>query len=115
MPFAALSAWAATFPVRTLPQEEGPLEPSVQHEVDHAVDRAERWLAAYARTAAPAAAAVATNAAPVAVPGDLFATNGLSRGAVALKLVSSQKGAGWWLTPTNSVPTRVACDILKGL
>ena len=42
-------------------------------------------------------------------------TNGQSRAAVALKLVSTQKGGGWWLVETNAAPTRLAIEILKGL
>ncbi len=94
---------AAAFAVRPLPQAEDPLEPSVQNEVDHALDRAEAWLASRAAE---------TNAPP---RGDLFRTNGLSRARIALRLVSLQRGEGWWLTPTNAAPTRLAVEILKGL
>lgn len=95
---------AAVFALRALPQDEAPLEPSVQNEVDHAVARAERWLARQ----------------PERADGgfrqdDLFGTNGLSRAEIALVLVSSQRGEGWWVTPTNTVPTRTAVHILKGL
>jgi hypothetical protein len=34
---------------------------------------------------------------------------------MAIKLISSQKGGGWWITPTNAAPTRLAVEILKGL
>lgn len=98
---------AANFPVRPLPQEEGPLEPSIQNEVDHAVDRGEAWLARQ-RFAPPP-----TNG--VEVVCDLFATNGLTREKIALKLISGQKGEGWWMTSTNAAPTRLAISILKGL
>ena len=94
---------AAAFSVRSLPQEEGPLEPSVQNEVDHALDLAEAWLARQP---------VSTNAPPT---GDLFRTNGLTRTRTALRLISLQRGEGWWLTSTNTAPTRLARDILKGL
>ena len=35
---------AAAFSVQPLPQADGPLEPSVQNEVDHAIDLGEKWL-----------------------------------------------------------------------
>lgn len=99
---AAFAAAAATFGVRSIAHPDGPLEPSVRNEVDRALDRAESWL----RTRPSC-----TNA----VSGDIFATNGLAAGDVAIRLVSMQKGEGWWITPTNSAPTRLAVDILKGL
>ena len=46
---------------------------------------------------------------------DVFGTNGLCAADVAIKLISSQKGGGWWITPTNAAPTRLAVEILKGL
>lgn len=97
-------AFAATFGIQPLPQPDGPLEPSVQNEVDRAVSLGERWLAAHVQLAC-------TNV-PVA---DLFATNGLTRESVAIKLVSSQRVGGWWLVQTNTAPTRLAIEILKGL
>ena len=98
---------AAAFSVQPLPQADGPLEPSVQNEVDHAVSLGERWLAAHPP---------ATNAPAAHMPsGDLFATNGLTRERIALKLISSQRAGGWWLMETNAAPTRLALDILKGL
>ena len=103
---AALSALAATFGVRQIARPDGPLEPSVQNEVDHAVARAEAWLA----KAWPAAGTNAVSAAR-----DVFGTNGLGSADVAIKLISSQKGGGWWITPTNAAPTRLAVEILKGL
>ena len=102
MKFVLAMLFAATFGVRPMPRTDGPLEPSVRNEVDHAVDLAEAWLAGR-----PAE----TNA----VTGDLFRTNGLAREAVALKLVSLQRGGGWWCFPTNTAPTRLAVEILKGL
>lgn len=101
-------AWfaaAATFGVRQIARSDGPLEPSVQNEADHAVARAEAWLAKEWPTA--------TNA--VAAARDVFGTNGLCSADVAIKLISSQKGGGWWITPTNAAPTRLAVEILKGL
>ncbi len=97
-----LAIFAATFAVRPLPQPEAPLEPSVQNEVDRAIGIAERWLASHA----------CTNAVPAA---DIFRTNGLTRCEKAIRLVSMQRSGGWWITSTNSVPTRLALEILKGL
>ena len=94
--------FAAAFAVRPLPRADGPLEPSIQNEVDHALDRAAAWLGRHADT--------------TALPqDDLFKTNGLPRERIALRLVSAQRGAGWWLTPTNAAPTKLAVEILKGL
>ena len=99
--------FAATFGIQPLPQPNGPLEPSVQNEVEHAVALGERWLAAHPP---------ATNAPAVLMPsGDLFATNGLTREGIAIKLISTQRAGGWWLMETNAAPTRLAVDILKGL
>ncbi len=94
--------FAAAFGACPTPGAEAPLEPSVQNEVDHAVDLAEAWLATRQAD---------TNA----VSGDLFRTNGLTREATALRLVGLQRGGGWWVTPTNAAPTRLAVGILKGL
>ena len=94
--------FAAAFAVRPLPRADGPLEPSIQNEVDHALDRAAAWLGRHADT----------NALP---QDDLFKTNGLPRERIALRLVPAQRGAGWWLTPTNAAPTKLAVEILKGL
>ena len=98
--------FAASFGIQPLPQPDGPLEPSVQNEVDHAIALGERWLAAHAPAAASARRPY---------QGDLFATNGLTREGIAIKLVSSQRAGGWWLMETNTAPTRLAIDILKGL
>ena len=103
-------ALAATFGVRQIARPDGPLEPSVQNEVDHAVARAEAWLAKEWPAAVTNAVAVTNTAA-----GDVFGTNGLAGADVAIKLISSQKGGGWWITPTNAAPTRLAVEILKGL
>ena len=132
MRFGAI-LFAAAFSVQPLPQADGPLEPSVQNEVDHAIDKGERWLEKNFKKAACDADAI--NCVPpvqignaggaqlvaTAHPGsnDLKAqlglTNGQTRVAMALKLVSSQRGGGWWLTDTNAAPTRLAVEILKGL
>ena len=129
--------FAATFGIQPLPQPDGPLEPSVQNEVDHAIALGERWLAAHVSAVAGRppyqgggtnATAVAgrppyqgggTNTAAVAgrppYQGDLFATNGLTRERIAIKLISSQRAGGWWLMETNAAPTRLAIEILTGL
>lgn len=72
------------------------LEPSVRNEVDHALDRA-----------------------PLPIPvcsltGDIFATNGLSRTEIAVKLVSCQRLDGHWYQGTNDV-SAVAIEILESL
>ena len=105
--------FAASFSIQPLPQPDGPLEPSVQNEVDHAIALGERWLAA-------AASAQGTNVAAAVLArrpyqGDLFATNGLTRDRIAIKLVSLQRSGGWWLMETNAAPTHLAVEILKGL
>ena len=82
--------------------------------------------AAIAATNSPAAAApspaaaAATNAfafvaSPTnAAPGDIFGTNGLSATEIAIKLVSSQRADGRWLSGTNDV-TAAAIQILLSL
>ena len=129
--------FAATFGIQPLPQPDGPLEPSVQNEVDHAIALGERWLAAHVSAVAgrPPYQGGGTNTAAVAgrppyqgggtnaavasarrpYQGDLFATNGLTRERIAIKLISSQRAGGWWLMETNAAPTRLAIEILKGL
>ena len=94
--------FAAAFAVRPLPRADGPLEPSIQNEVDHALDRAAAWLGRHADT----------NALP---QDDLFKTNGLPRERISLRPVSAQRGAGWGLTPTNAAPPKPPVEILKGL
>ena len=118
---------AAAFSVQPLPQADGPLEPSVQNEVDHAIDLGEKWLAKFAarcsnsavRVSCPAVRgeSVSTNREERAsrMLGQLGLTNGQTRVEVALKLISTQKGGGWWLVETNAAPTRLAVEILKGL
>jgi len=107
--------FAASFGIQPLPQPDGPLEPSVQNEVDHAVALGERWLAAVAGRPPDAGTNVAAVAGRPPDPGDLFATNGLTRDRIAIKLISSQRAGGWWLMETNTAPTRLAIEILKGL
>ena len=76
---------------------DGPLEPSVLNEVEHALARAP---------------ACATNA-PAAF-GDILATNGLSATAIAVSLVSRQDRSGQWVVNgTNATSEAVA--ILKAL
>ena len=105
---------AATFSVRPLPQADGPLEPSVQNEVDHAIELGEKWLEKNfkdtGRGTRPACPRSLTD-----LKGRLGLTNGQTRTEMALKLVSAQKGGGWWLFETNAAPTRLAVKILKGL
>ena len=64
------------------------LEPSVQNEVDHALARAP------------------TNS-PTPTAKWHPATNGLSRTAIALRLVSTQRADGRWLDGTNDVTAAV--------
>ena len=117
---------AAAFSVQPLPQADGPLEPSVQNEVDHAIDKGERWLEKNFKADKEVKVDKKLNA-----PNDpkhpndlkhlndlkaqLGLTNGQTRVEMALKLISSQRGGGWWLTDTNAAPTRLAVEILKGL
>ena len=49
-----------------------------------------------------------------APPGDIFGTNGLSATEIAIKLVSSQRVDGRWLSGTNDV-TAAAIQILLSL
>ena len=49
-----------------------------------------------------------------AAPGDIFGTNGLSATEIAIKLVSSQRADGRWLSGTNDV-TAAAIQILLSL
>ena len=126
MRFCAM-VFAVAFSVQPLPQADGPLEPSVQNEVDHAIDLGEKWLASFAvrcsnsavRVSCPAVRgeSVSTNREERAsrMLGQLGLTNGQTRVEVALKLISTQKGGGWWLVETNAAPTRLAVEILKGL
>ena len=74
---------------------EDVLEPSVMNEVEHAL------------------AVAPTNAPPVTVSWDP-GTNGLSRTALALRLVSSQRADGRWFDGTNDV-TAVARRLLESL
>ena len=119
---------------------EDVLEPSVRNEVDHALSLAAAAMSTNSPTAAvstPRPIAAATNspaaastsspfaqpttnafafvASPTnAVPGDIFGTNGLSATEIAIKLVSSQRADGRWLSGTNDV-TAAAIRILLSL
>lgn len=73
---------------------EDVLEPSVRHEVRHALS--------VAPTNAPAATVLP-------IP-----TNGLNRTQIAIGLVSAQKADGRWLVGTNDV-TSAATELLKEL
>lgn len=120
---------------------EDVLEPSVRNEVDHALSLAAAAMStnspaaastpspfAIAATNSPTAAASTSSpiaqpttnafafvASPTnAVPGDIFGTNGLSATEIAIKLVSSQRADGRWLSGTNDV-TAAAIQILLSL
>lgn len=86
--------------------DEDVLEPSVQNEVDHALS-----IAPAVTNLAPC---VVSNLMKTAANGDIFATNGLSRTAIAIRLVSSQKRDGRWFVGTNDV-TFAALEILRTL
>ena len=122
MRFCAM-VFAVAFSVQPLPQADGPLEPSVQNEVDHAIDLGERWLDCNFRDLKDS-----KDLKDLKDPkdfkdfkdlkdlsGQLGLTNGQTRTEIALKLISTQKGGGWWLFETNAAPTRLAVKILKGL
>lgn len=93
---------------------EDVLEPSVRNEVDHALAIAPSaaWTAATNVTFAVTNGVAAKPASAVAR--DVFATNGLSASAIALKLVSAQRGDGRWLVGTNDC-TVAALRILLSL
>ena len=76
---------------------DGPLEPSVMNEVEHALARAP---------------SCATN--EPASFGDIFATNGLSATAIAVSLVSRQDKSGMWIVNGTNA-TAEAVGILKVL
>ena len=164
MRFGAI-LFAAAFSVQPLPQADGPLEPSVQNEVDHAIDKGERWLEKNFKVDKESkvnkeskvdkefkvdkdsndlkAPKILNDLKPLNDPNNpndlkifndlkgfndlndlkilndlkaqLGLTNVQTRVEMALKLVSSQRGGGWWLVETNAAPTRLAIEILKGL
>ncbi len=86
--------------------DEDVLEPSVQNEVDHAL--------AIAPVVTNPPPCVVLNLLKTAANGDIFATNGLSRTAIAIRLVSSQKRDGRWFIGTNDVTFSVL-EILRSL
>ena len=109
---------AAAFSVQPLPQADGPLEPSVQNEVDHAIELGERWLERNfkgLKDFKDIKGIKDIKDVKDIIKGQLGLTNGQTRAEMALRLVSSQKGGGWWLVETNAAPTRLAVEILKGL
>jgi len=91
---AALPLLAVVVTAHPLANEDV-LEPSVMNEVEHAIARAP------------------TNSPPGAASTP-FPTNGLSRTALALRLVSSQRADGRWLSGTNDV-TAAARRLLEDL
>lgn len=86
--------------------DEDVLEPSIRNEVDHAL--------AIAPTVTNLAPCVVSNLLQTASNGDFFATNGLSRTDIAIRLVSAQKRDGRWFIGTNDV-TFAALEILRSL
>ncbi len=88
-----LLALLAALVVQIPADPDGPLEPSVMNEVEHALGRAPECC----RTNAPAAF------------GDIFATNGLSATAIAVSLVSRQGKDGTWIVNgTNATAEAVS-------
>ena len=94
MKLTVFSLVAVTIVAQPLVNEDV-LEPSVMNEVEHAL------------------AVAPTNAPPVTVAWDL-GTNRLSRTALALRLVLSQRADGRWFDGTNDV-TSVARRLLESL
>lgn len=82
------------------------LEPSVQNEVDHALDLVPTNVLSKVDYTHDFRIFCATN--------DFFGTNGLSHSEIAIKLISCQKAGGTWTYGTNDV-TAVAVEILKDL
>ena len=82
------------------------LEPSIQNEVDHALNIVPTNVAKIAEYSEDFRVFCTTN--------DFFGTNGLTRTQIAIKLISCQKTGGLWQYGTNDV-TSVAVEILKGL
>jgi hypothetical protein len=79
---------------------DGPLEPSVMNEVEHALARANACAAGACTTNAPS------------FFGDIFATNGLSATEIAISLVSRQDKSGAWIVNGTNA-TVEAVKILK--
>ena len=100
-----LAVIAAAFLTADAIVDDDVLEQSVQNEVDHALSKASGSL----------------ETAPIdetwrlyCTTNDVFSTNGLSKTAIAIRLVSLQKNDGHWYVQTNDV-TFVAVDILQNL
>ena len=100
------------------PSPEAPLEPSVRNEVDRALELADAWMAAPdpgRKDASPQP--------PEADAKEVFGLDGLSRSAVAVKLVGLQRvaqGTGYWTDPrpesvTNRVTDAVATSLAAGV
>jgi len=102
-PFAIFLLIAATVVVQPLVDREI-LEPSVRNEVEHAL-----------AIAPPCAPVPAAGTAGAQVRETLpFATNGMSRTDIAIRLVSEQKSDGRWRVGTNDV-TAAAVRLLRAL
>lgn len=84
--------------VHPLPSE-AVLEPSVQNEVEHALDRAPEALP----PPSPAAASYFR----------LWETNGLSAAKAAIALVSAQRADGRWFVGTNDVTTAAVLTLRR--
>ena len=80
-----VSLLSAALVVQIPADPDGPLEPSVMNEVEHALGRVPECC----RTNEPTAF------------GDIFATNGLSASAIAVSLVSRQDKDGKWINPVD--------------
>lgn len=98
--------FAVTLTAPTTLVDADVLEPSVQNEVDHALDMAPTNVLSLAQYPLEFRSFCTTN--------DFFGTNGLSRTEIAIKLISAQKAGGSWTYGTNDV-TSVVVEILKGL
>ena len=88
-----VSLLSAALVVQIPADPDGPLEPSVMNEVEHALGRVPECC----RTNEPTAF------------GDIFATNGLSASAIAVSLVSRQdKDGKWMVNGTNATAEAVS-------
>lgn len=96
---AAAAGGRPVLSVQVVADPDGPLEPSVANEVEHALDRVPP--------------ADACEDADVSL-GDIFSTNGLSAADIAVSLVSRQDGAGRWIVNGTNA-TVEAVRILKAL
>ena len=94
---------AAQTPLAPLaPSPDAPLEPSLRNEVDRALELADVWLAAPVPDPQPKPAPGSSGSAQKQSADEVFALQGLSRQAKALKLVGAQRvrqGTGWWEDP----------------